>query len=108
MERGRPDADAYFRKSADIHQLAAELAWLHRTEGMLLGPGVLLGGVTGGLTILRDPRLSPRMEEILELDAQGWAVKQMADHFHVCPKIIYAQKQVALKRITAACCQTSA
>ena len=102
------DADAYFRKPADIHRLAAELTRLHRTEGMLLGPDVLLGGVTGSLTILRDPRLSPRMEEILELDAKGWAVKQMADHFHVCPKIIYAQKQVALKRITAACCQTSA
>ena len=41
------DADAYFRKPADIHRLAAELARLHRTEGMLLGPGVLLGGVTG-------------------------------------------------------------
>ena len=35
------------------------------------------------------------MEEVLEMEAQGFSVKQIADHFHVCPKIIYAQKQAA-------------
>jgi two-component system, NarL family, nitrate/nitrite response regulator NarL len=96
-------ADAYFCKPMVLHQLAAELRALHPTHGLLIDQESLLGGVTGCFTLVREPRLSPRMEEILELDAQGWPVKQIAERFRVCPKVIYVKKQAALARIAAAC-----
>ena len=90
----------------DLRHLAAELIRLHRTECLLVDPRVVLGGVTGNCVLTCDSHLSPRMEQVLELDTQGWAVKQIAEHFHVRPKIIYAQKQAALARIAVACCRT--
>jgi two-component system, NarL family, nitrate/nitrite response regulator NarL len=96
-------ADAYFCKPADLHQLAVVLRALHPTNGLLIDQQVLFGGLTGSYTLVREPRLSPRMEEIMELDAQGLGVKEIAAHFKVCPKIIYGQKQAALARIAAAC-----
>jgi two-component system response regulator DesR len=97
------DADAYFRKPADLHRLAAELAQLHRTSALLVGQGVLNGGVTGSLTILRDPRLSPRMEEILELEAQGCQPKEIADRLGMGLQTVYTQRHRALERLRSAC-----
>ena len=96
-------ADAYFCKPADIHELAAVLRDLHHTNGLLIDQQVLFGGVTGSFTLVREPRLSPRMEEILELDAQGLGVKEIAAHFQVGDSAIYTLKQAALRRIEAAC-----
>ena len=95
-------ADAYFWKGMEPRGLAGALGGLRHTEGMRIGPGVLLGGVTGSSLIVHDPRLSPRMEEVLEMEAHGFSVKQIADHFHVSEAAIYKLKHEALSRIDAA------
>ena len=87
----------------DLRHLAAELIRLHRTECLLVDPRGVLGGVTGNCVLTRDPHLSPRMEQVLELEAQGWAVKQIAGHFKVSETAIYTIKQLALRRLEASC-----
>jgi len=95
-------ADAYFCKSMDLPALAEELAGLRRSKCISVGPDVLIGGATGGTVMHHDPHLSPRQEEILELVAQGFAVKEIADHFHVSDTAVYKLKHDALERIVAA------
>ncbi len=96
-------ADAYFCKPADIHQLAAELLALHHTHGLLIDQQVLMGGVTGSFTLVREPRLSPRMEEILELEAQGFQPKEIADRLGMGLQTVYTQLHRALERLRSAC-----
>jgi len=95
-------ADAYFCKSMDLRSLLGELAGLHRSTGMLLGPGVSIGGATGYTAMLHDPHLSLRQEHIMELIAQNLTVKEIADQFHVSNAAIYKLKHEALARIAAA------
>ena len=97
------DADAYFCKPVDLRHLASELIRLHRTECLLVDPRVLLGGVTGNCVLTRDPHLSPRLEQVLELEAQGWAVKQIAEQFKVGASAIYTLKREGLRRLESAC-----
>lgn len=97
-------ADAYFCKPLPIRQLAEGLQILHRsTSCILVDQQALLGGVTGNLALNCEPRLSPRMEMVLELEAQRWSVKQMANRLQSGPSAIYTLKQEALRRIEAAC-----
>ncbi len=98
----RAGADAYFCKTMEPRSLSIELAGLQRTECMLFGPGVLLGGETGDTTMMHDPRLSPRQEQVLEMRARQLTVKEIAGHFHVAQKTIYTQQCAAMTRIDAA------
>jgi DNA-binding NarL/FixJ family response regulator len=95
-------ADAFFCKSLEPRSLLVELAGLHRSSGMLLGPGVPLGGATGDTAMLHDPHLSLRQEHIMELIAQNLTVKEIADQFHVSNAANYKLKHEALARIAAA------
>ena len=96
------DADAYFRKPADLHQLAAELSRLHRTEGMLLGPGVLLGGVTGSLVLAREPQFQGKEEQVLELEAAGLCVGEISAKLGLHEQTIYRILRTAMERVRAA------
>ncbi len=95
-------ADAYYWKGMDTRGLAGALGGLRRTEGMRIGPGVLLGGVTGSTTILRDPRFEVREEEVLELEAGGLSVGEIADKLKLHEQTIYRFRQSGRERLQSA------
>jgi two-component system, NarL family, nitrate/nitrite response regulator NarL len=96
-------ADAYFCKPVNIHQLAADLRDLHHTHGLLIDQQVLMGGMTGSLVPVREPRLSPRMEDILELEAQGCQPKEIADRLGMALPTVYTHRDRGLERLRSAC-----
>ena len=96
------DADAYFRKPVEIHDLAAELTRLRRARGLHIDPDVLLGGVTGNLVLRRDPLLSPRMERLLEMEARGRKPKEIAGQLGMELQTVYTQLHRGMERLHTA------
>lgn len=92
-------ADAYFCKSMEPGPLLAELAGLHRTECMLLGGNMLLGGETGRFRLVSDPRLKWREEQVLELEAEGLAMGEVSAELKLHEQTIYRIRHAARERL---------
>lgn len=86
-------ADAFYWKGMGTDQLTNELELTQlRVRGcMRIGGGTLLGGSTGNFILNSDPRLSPKMEAILEREAQGLRPKEIGARLGCNVQTVYTQ-----------------